>query len=110
VSPTRSARPCSYPGCNELVYHGSRCGAHVETYHNQDWRAWYQTPEWKRIRAAQLLKEPWCIECKKEGRMTVATDVDHIERHQGDKQKFFNGPFQSLCHSHHSSKTIREVM
>ena len=106
----RSARLCSYPGCTELVHSGSRCGAHVETYHKQSYRVWYQTREWQQIRTAQLLKEPWCAECKKQGVMKMATDVDHINAHRGDWDLFINGPFQSLCHSHHSSKTIQEVM
>lgn len=41
---------------------------------------------------------------------TAATDVDHIEPHHGDVEKFFAGPFQSLCHRHHSQKTAGEVL
>lgn len=28
---------------------------------------------------------------------------DHIEPHKGDPEKFWNGPFQSLCKAHHDS-------
>lgn len=110
MSPYRSARPCTYPGCTELVTSGSRCGAHVEVYHKQGYRAWYQSPEWRRIRADQLQAQPWCEDCKARGEMTLATDVDHVIPHRGDVKVFMSGPFRSLCHSCHSKKTIREVM
>jgi hypothetical protein len=87
---------------------GSRCGAHVETYHDQDYRKLYRTREWARIRRAQLDENPWCAECLKVGAHTLASDVDHVQAHRG--QAFFDGPFQSLCHSHHSKKTMSEVM
>jgi 5-methylcytosine-specific restriction protein A len=61
------------------------------------------------MRIAQLAKEPWCAECLKLGEYTPATDVDHIERHNGDLKKFYSGKLQSLCHSHHSQKTAEEV-
>jgi 5-methylcytosine-specific restriction protein A len=109
MSPNKAARVCSYPGCTALVAHGSRCGAHVRTQEQRDWLALYRTAEWQRLRVRQLREEPWCEECKKQGEMNLATDVDHIYPHRGDRFKFFNGPFQSLCHSCHSRKTLKEV-
>lgn len=109
MSPTRALRQCTYPGCGALVSHGSRCAAHAEAWHNQDYRAWYRTDRWRQIRAQQLLIQPWCEECRKGGRMVVATDVDHIEPHRGDESRFYGGPFQSLCHRCHSRKTQRET-
>lgn len=32
---------------------------------------------------------------------------DHIEAHKGDPEKFWNGPFQSLCKQHHDSDKQR---
>lgn len=107
--PKRAGRICAQPGCNEIVFGGSRCTKHAEVFHQQFYRAWYQTEQWRAIRAQQLLKEPWCIECWKIGVMKAATDVDHRDPHRGDEAKFFAGPFDSLCHSHHSQKTQREV-
>jgi hypothetical protein len=69
----------------------------------------YKTARWVRIRKMQLAKEPWCADCLKEDRYTPATDCDHIKRWDGDQMKFFKGPFQSLCHSHHSQKTRNEI-
>jgi hypothetical protein len=35
--------------------------------------------------------------------------VDHVIPHEGDPVKFWKGPFESLCHPHHSAKTAREI-
>lgn len=66
----------------------------------------YKTRRWQKIRKNQLTKEPLCQgECKEKGKVTVATVCDHIEPHRGDMEKFYSGPFQSLCeHCHNSVK------
>ena len=46
--------------------------------------------------------------CMDGGRITKATVVDHIEPHRGSLVKFWDGPFQSLCATHHSSTKQRE--
>lgn len=46
--------------------------------------------------------------CEKQGKLTLATVCDHIEPHKGDTTKFYAGPFQSLCASHHNSSKQRE--
>ena len=107
--PGRFARQCSHPGCTALVYQGNRCAAHVEVYHDQNYRAWYRSPEWARIRKQQLLEQPWCEDCRAAGKLELATDVDHVIPHRGDRNIFMSGPFRSLCHSCHSKKTVREV-
>lgn len=35
--------------------------------------------------------------CAEAGVKTRAAIVDHVERHRGDRARFFGGPFQSLC-------------
>lgn len=108
--PRRAARVCAYPGCGELAVGGSRCARHREAYHQQPYRVWYSTRRWREIRARQLQHSPWCELCAEDGRVVVATDVDHVEPHRGDEERFFAGPFQSLCHACHSRKTQREMM
>lgn len=73
----------------------------------QPWRKWYRTASWLAIAAAQLRAEPLCRFCKAKGRITAATVCDHVERHNGDPVKFWNGPFQSLCASCHSGEKQR---
>jgi hypothetical protein len=62
-----------------------------------EWRAWYWTARWRQIAKHQLKAEPLCRNCLAAGRITAATVCDHIEPHRGDPDKFWNGPFQSLC-------------
>jgi 5-methylcytosine-specific restriction protein A len=76
---------------------------HVE----QPWRAWYRTKRWKATRAHQFKVEPNCRTCTRLGRVTPATVCDHVEPHRGDEFRFWSGPFQSLCDTHHSQDKQR---
>jgi hypothetical protein len=109
--PFAALKPCSYCHISlEVPGNHGRCKDHpYADAHIQEHQKLYDTRLWKRIRARQLAKEPWCAECLKENRYTPATDCDHIEPHRGDPAKFFKGPFQSLCHPHHSQKTVQEI-
>ena len=68
----------------------------------QQWRRWYKTARWQRLRDRQLHTEPLCRMCRERGITAAATVCDHVERHGGDYQRFWAGPFQSLCASCHS--------
>jgi 5-methylcytosine-specific restriction protein A len=70
-------------------------------------RLLYNTGRWKRLRQAQLEREPVCRMCRDAGRATKAAVCDHIEPHRGDVAKFWAGPFQSLCKRHHDSDKQR---
>lgn len=75
--------------------------------------AMYNMPAWRGkpngIRAQCLTRDPFCVECDKEGKQTRATEVDHIVPHKGDMQLFLDiNNVQSLCKTHHSQKTKRE--
>lgn len=72
------------------------------------WLSWYSTAAWKHIRRWQLAQEPLCRMCAEVGDTTAATVCDHIEPHRGDAEKFWSGPFQSLCAAHHSRDKQRE--
>lgn len=66
-------------------------------------------PRWRKLREAQLTREPFCRMCRKANLLVLATDVDHID---GDP---WNNPedgsnFQSLCHACHSKKTYLETI
>jgi len=107
-------RPCRNPGCGVLVP-GGYCAAHqpLRADRSEEAKAWrwmYQTDAWKRLRAAQLLRQPFCRICAGRGLRVPATDVDHIRDHKGDWALFTDeGNLESLCHSCHSRKTAREL-
>jgi 5-methylcytosine-specific restriction protein A len=69
----------------------------------------YSSAKWRRIRKLQLFHSPLCILCLKRGITTPATICDHITPHDGDVNKFWFGPFQSLCgQCHNSAKEFEE--
>lgn len=110
--PTAAPRPCTHPGCGALVRDGSgRCAAHPRP-------AWKKaTGSTKRItgrklqamRAALFTREPLCAECKRHGRVTLATLRDHITPlAEGGLDEESNT--QGLCHDCHEEKTLAEAL
>ena len=67
----------------------------------------YDSSRWKAIRKHQLDIEPLCRFCAKHGHVTEARVCDHVEPHNGDPEKFYAGPFQSLCKTCHDSDKQR---
>lgn len=64
--------------------------------------------KWQKTRVAYLASHPLCVECEKAGRLTAATDVDHIKPHRGDMGLFWDrSNWQSLCGLCHKRKTGR---
>ena len=64
-------------------------------------RRLYGTSRWRRIAALHLAEEPLCRFCLADGVIEPARVCDHIEPHRGDVDKFWSGPFQSLCKACH---------
>lgn len=70
-----------------------------------EYKRWYKTARWQKLRARQLYHHPLCVMCLP--RPTPATVCDHKDPHRGDEAKFWAGPFQSLCKQHHDSDKQR---
>lgn len=110
MSPTRALRPCARPGCAALVPSGL-CREHQ---HQENRRRGSSTRQgygqaWRRARAQWLRDHPLCEQCKREGRTTLATVVDHVLPHRGDQALFWNqNNWQSMCKPDHDAKTMRE--
>ena len=62
-------------------------------------------PTWLKLRAAQLRREPLCVDCNKQGKVTPANTVDHID---GNSWNNLQSNLQSMCTSCHTIKTNRE--
>ena len=75
-----------------------------------EYHSWYLLPIWtKDLRPAQLVREPFCRECAKQGERVRATVVDHIVPFRGDWKLFVDpNNHQSLCKHHHDLKTAAE--
>lgn len=114
---SKPMRPCRHPGCTVLVPHGY-CPAHTRakpvresrSAESRSYHSWYSRKVWReRLRPEQLTRQPFCVVCSRFGVRTRATDVDHIEPHDGDWKKFIDPEnLQSLCRFHHSAKTAGE--
>ena len=69
----------------------------------------YASYRWRKLREAQLNRQPLCEMCAAHGDVTAAHVVDHKKPHRGDMEKFWAGPFQSLCdHCHNAHKQRQE--
>lgn len=118
---------CVAAGCDELALPGlshceeheaarldrrkaSRAAAKLSASAQANARL-YNTAAWRRASKAYLQTHPLCLSCSELGLVEAATEVDHIERHEGDRRKFWDrANWQALCHSCHSRKTAREVL
>ena len=84
---------------------------------NHEYRKWYNTAAWRKMRASHLAQEPICRRCKakgivNDGSLTIDGKpqsnrrrrhlvVNHIGGHKGDWDRFVTGPFETLCPDHH---------
>lgn len=69
------------------------------------------TYRWQKESKAFLAEHPLCCYCEREGRVTVATIVDHKIPHRGDQTLFWDhSNWQSMCAPHHSSDKQREEL
>ena len=111
--PTRPARLCLVAGCGRPAKTRGRCArcsskASRERTELRGPRV-YDTALWKRLRSAVLALSPLCVDCKGEGRVEPATEVDHrIPIRDAPDLAFDASNLQPLCKRHHSEKTARE--
>lgn len=99
--PSAPLRPCTFPGCPVI----GPCPDHGR-WKIAAWKKWYYTAAWRRLRKYVLDRDPLCVMCKVIGVVTVATEVDHIIPHRGDRALFWDPEnVQGLCDTHHSEKT-----
>lgn len=107
--PHKPDKPCSYPGCPNLVPAGqSFCPEHLKQM-NQTYERYGRDPavrrhygkEWRKVRGIYIKTHPFCEECYRNGVMTRAEHVHHIvPLSEGGNNNFDN--LESLCKSCHS--------
>ena len=103
-------KPCKHIGCRQYASEFGYCPEH-QSDRFKFFREKRVSPsklgydrKWDKARKEFLKANPLCVVCGK-----PATEVDHIIAHKGNKALFWNvANWQSLCHSCHSKKTIRE--
>lgn len=122
---------CAYPGCHAPVPRGERyCDRHAKAGAKRDAEIQAKAKaardarrrqvrgtttqrgyggRWQTLRKRFILQHPYCQECLKQGKLTEATDVDHIVPHRGCARLLFDeANLQALCHECHSRKTAKE--
>lgn len=113
--PFKPKHPCSYPGCPKLTYE-HYCPEHRKLMNTQyDMRLrdrgaaeFYHSREWKHLRQNYLIEHPFCMECRKNGKLTKASVVDHIVPIRQGGPALDENNLQALCSSCHGAKSIRE--
>lgn len=64
---------------------------------------------WRKARAAHLAANPLCTHCSTNDVPVVATVVDHVVPHRGDRDLFWRSSnWQGLCKTCHDAKTFGE--
>lgn len=82
---------------------------HYETARRED-KAFYSGTAWRKARDLMLSREPFCRICAATGRVTTATEVDHIVPLRRARESAFDAAnLQPLCAVCHARKTRRET-
>ena len=61
----------------------------------------YNNRKWRRLRRYQLARQPLCERCLAVNLVRPAEVCHHVERHGGDRAKFYLGKLESLCRDCH---------
>lgn len=107
----RLLRPCRNIGCNNLTdkSYCDSCKRPPENRPNANQRGY--TYKWQKASKVFLSQNPLCRQCEKEGRIVVASVVDHIKPHKGNMKLFWDRDnWQPLCVNCHNRKTAKEDM
>lgn len=105
--PYAAKKPCTYPGCRELVNKG-RCNKHqaVKKDKRLGSSARGYNYKWQVASKNYLRQHPLCVNHKAKGEIVAAKVVDHRTPHKGDMKLFWNpNNWQALCITCHNRKT-----
>lgn len=123
MATVKPKKPCKWPGCRKYANDtSSYCDEHLKLYleKRKEYKARSErnrlsaykrgyTSRWAKVSHSFLISHPLCEECMRQGKLTPATEVDHIKPHKGNKTLFWDYEnWQALCHECHSKKTAKE--
>lgn len=112
---SKPPRICS---CGRVVAHGVFCECQRAQTRDRNARHDARRPsaakrgyngEWRKARTEYLAAHPHCRECSKHGVTRLASVVDHVVPHRGDKRLFWHrANWQPLCEPCHNSIKQRQ--
>lgn len=108
--PVSAPRPCNAPGCRGLAVASGRCAEHQREKWAKPATATKRTTGRKlqAMRAALFARCPLCVECDRQGRVTEATQRDHVvPLAEGGADDDSN--VQALCDACHEAKSQGEA-
>lgn len=120
--PQRPKTICNHPGCGRLIDgNETYCAPHLRIKPTIDKQARAEADarrgsaaargygyKWQQARSGYLNKHPLCRICDAQGRLRIATVVDHVVAHNGDQTLFWNSSnWQPLCKACHDRKTAK---
>lgn len=115
--PRSPKTPCRHQGCRALLDKPGFCDKHrkqaYSQYHqssenHKENNRFYFRARWRKVRALHLQQEPFCRECRKEGRLVEANIVDHIIPRDHGGSEYEDHNLQTICRNHHSRKSMLE--
>ena len=115
--PLSAPTPCRQPGCGAVLARPGYCDTHRSGVHRDYGRArrsfdaelgFYQSAQWRTVRAAFLRQHPLCCACEQRGRVVPAVVVDHVVPIKEGGARFDPRNLQSLCVSDHNAKSAKE--
>lgn len=93
------------PPIHRPLGHSAKTGAWSTTTTSRHERGYGNA--WRDLRLLVLAEEPLCRACRADGRVTAATEVDHVvPKSRGGTDERSN--VQPLCRRHHTEKTMTE--
>lgn len=111
--PSAAPKPCTQPGCRRLIPYGEQCPDHPNNWRKQDVKRGNRHErgygnDWTRLRNQIMLRDKGlCVPCQSAGRVSPATEVDHIvPKAQGGTDA--PGNLQAICPYCHKTKTAYE--
>ena len=115
--PLSAPTPCRHPGCGAVLTKPGYCDTHRSIVHRDYGRArrsfdaelgFYQSAQWRAVRAAFLRQHPLCCACEQRGRVVPAVVADHVVPIKQGGARFDPRNLQSLCVSDHNAKSAKE--
>jgi 5-methylcytosine-specific restriction protein A len=110
-----TAKPCSHPGCREVITGRDRyCASHAAQHQQpSNWSRVasvdhrHHSARWTAKSRAYRSRHPLCEDCLELGIVRPADLVDHVHELRDGGQLLDDSNLRSLCRKHHAKKSMK---